>query len=264
MKSTGSSAIRLQLLETREASASWNMALDEALLDAAAAGAQPPCLRFYSWRPPAVTLGWSLDAAAEADIEACRAAGVPVVRRITGGGAVFHENELTYGIVLPVSAVAGPIEESYGLICGAIASGLNFLKKGFEFTPVNDIIYRSKKVSGSAQVRRSGWLLQHGTILLEPDAEKMFSLLRVPEGKYRKHGLGAARQRTGGLSGALGRKIGFDEAADAALRGLRTVFDTGADPQPIPWGIEEAARALEPKYRSDEWNLFRRGEQKNK
>jgi lipoate---protein ligase len=249
--------ISVQLFETRADEAARNMSLDEALLDAAAAGAQTPCLRFYSWRPPALTIGYSLDAAAETDSEACREAGAPVVRRITGGGAVFHDNELTYSVVLPLSAAPGPIENSYGLICGAIAAGLDFLKKGFEFNPVNDIIYHSKKVSGSAQVRRGGWLLQHGTIILGLDPEKMFSLLRVPEGKFRKHGLEAARQRTGSLAEVLGREVTFEETAAAVLRGIGTIFEIESGPRPFPPDVVDAALRLEPKYRSDEWNLHR-------
>lgn len=233
------------------------MALDEALLDAAAAGSQKPCLRFYSWRPPAITIGYSQDAAAETDLIACREAGVPVVRRITGGGAVFHDNELTYSIILPLGAAPGPIEDSYGLICGAIAAGLDFLKKGFEFIPVNDIIYQSKKLSGSAQVRRGGWLLQHGTVILGLDPDRMFSLLCVPEGKFRKHGLETARQRTGSLAEVLGRPVSFGEVETAVLRGIGTIFEIESGPRPFPPKVLDSARRLEAKYRSDDWNLHR-------
>lgn len=247
----------VRLFETQAARAAWNMALDEALLDAAAAGSQSPCLRFYSWRPPAITIGYSQDAAAETDLIACREAGVPVVRRITGGGAVFHDNELTYSMILPLGAAPGPIEDSYGLICSAIAAGLDFLKKGFEFIPVNDIIYQSKKLSGSAQVRRGGWLLQHGTVILGLYPDRMFSLLRVPEGKFRKHGLETARQRTGSLAEVLGCPVSFEEAATAVLRGIGTIFEIESGPRPFPPDVLDSARRLEAKYRSDDWNLHR-------
>ena len=248
---------RVQRLETQAGDAAYNMALDEALLEEAIAGRRPAALRFYSWNPSAVTIGYAQDAALETDPEACRAAGVPVVRRITGGGAVFHNRELTYCVVIPVSAVPGSIGDSYSLICGAIASGLGFLKKGFEFSPVNDIIYRSKKVSGSAQVRRGGWLLQHGTVLLDADLERMFSFLRVPEDKLRRHGLESARQRVGCLREVMGREVAFEEAADAVRRGLETVFDIGGPPVEIEQHTAALARELECRYRSEAWNFHR-------
>jgi lipoate-protein ligase A len=134
---------------------------------------------------------------------------------------------------------------------------LDFLQNGFEFSPVNDIIYRGKKVSGSAQVRRGGMLLQHGTVLLEPDMDRMFSLLRVPEGKFRKHGLEKARARVGGVSDAIGGHVSAAEAADVIAKGLGAVFGLDAEPSPIPANVIEAALRIEPRYRSEKWNLRR-------
>ncbi len=249
--------MKMQWYETIEAEAAWNMAVDEALLEEAAAGRLEAACRFYRWNPPAITIGYAQDAAAETDLEACRTAGVPVVRRITGGGAVFHENEITYSLVFPAAPRFANIGDSYRIICGAIAAGLDFLKNGFEFSPVNDIIYRGKKVSGSAQVRRGGWILQHGTVLLDPDIDRMFTLLRVPEDKFRKHGLGAARMRVGGLKEVVGREVGFEEAAEAIIKGFRTAFDVSAKQSYLPDRVTSAARVIETRYRSDDWNLRR-------
>jgi lipoate---protein ligase len=252
-----SGKIRLQQFDTQAGEPAWNMALDEAILEEAAAGRQRPALRFYTWNPPAVTIGYSQDAAAETNLDACRAAGVPVIRRITGGGAVFHENEITYSLVIPVGAAPGAIEDSYRMICGSIASGLDFLQNGFEFSPVNDIIYHRKKVSGSAQLRRGGMILQHGTVLLNPDIERMFALLHVSETKFRKHGLESAHARVGGLGEAVGRHVGAEEAAEAIERGLRAVFEIDAAASPVADELIEAARSFEPLYHSDAWNLNR-------
>ncbi|MFA6448196.1 MAG: biotin/lipoate A/B protein ligase family protein [bacterium] len=252
-----SAKIRLELFETLSGEPAWNMALDEAILNEAAAGRQRPALRFYTWTPPAVTLGYSQDAGKETDLEACRNAGIQVVRRITGGGAVFHENEITYSLVIPAAAAPGAIENSYRLICGAIAAGLDFLRNGFEFSPVNDIIYHGRKVSGSAQLRRGGMILQHGTVLLDPDIERMFTLLRVPENKFRKHGLESARDRVGGVSEAIGRRIGPEEAAETILKGMNAVFDIDGFESPVPESLIETALKLEPLYLSDDWNLRR-------
>ncbi len=249
--------MKMQWYKTTEADAAWNMAVDEALLEEAVAGRIEAACRFYRWRPPAVTIGYAQDAAAETDLAACRAAGVPVVRRITGGGAVFHENEITYSLVVPAAADFRNIESSYRILCGAIAAGLDFLKNGFEFSPVNDIIYRGKKVSGSAQIRRGGWILQHGTVLLDPDVDRMFTLLRVPENKFRKHGLGSARMRVGGLKDTVGREINFEEAAEAIMKGFRATFDVDTGQSEFPDRVTDAAHNIAPRYRSDEWNLRR-------
>lgn len=247
---------RLMFLETGAADGPWNMALDEALLNEAAAGRERPSLRFYSWRPPAVTIGYAQDAGVEIDLDACRAAGVPALRRITGGGAVFHQAELTYCVVVPASAFPGPISVSYEIICGALASGLDFFQNGFKFSPVNDIIFGDKKVSGSAQVRRGGMIMQHGTALLDTDLNAMFGLLRVPEEKFRKHGLSEARRRVCSLKEILGYAPTFEEAAEAVKLGFQTVFDFG-DPEPPSAETLAAAAALVPKYLSDDWNLRR-------
>ena len=109
------------------------------------------------------------------------------VRRITGGGAVFHDNELTYSIVIPESHPQIPknIIDSYKRICGAIMKGLDKLGIDSKYFPINDILTNNKKISGNAQTRKSKTVLQHGTILMDVDVEKMFSLLKVPDEKIK-------------------------------------------------------------------------------
>ncbi|HOO55512.1 MAG TPA: biotin/lipoate A/B protein ligase family protein [bacterium] len=248
----------LELIETQTGAPSWNMALDEALLEEAVAGRQGPVLRFYRWEPSAVTLGYSQDAEREVDVAAAAAAGVGVVRRITGGGAVFHENEITYSIILPVTAVPGTIEDSYRRICGAMVRGLNFFRRGFVFSPVNDIIFDGKKVSGSAQARRGGWLLQHGTVLLDTDFDRMFGILRVPEGKFRKHGLESARSRVTCMKRVLGRELGFEEARRALCDGFDEDFGISGTERGVPENAKKVADKLVFRYDSDDWNFKRK------
>ena len=90
------------------------------------------------------------------DIEACRGRGVDIVRRITGGGAVFHDAELTYSIVIPEGHPLAPpsILDSYGLLCAGIIEGLKELGIKSEFSPINDIVSAGKKISGNAQTRK--------------------------------------------------------------------------------------------------------------
>ncbi len=121
-------AYEFRLLETGFHRAAFNMGLDEALLRSVAEGKSLPTLRFYGWAPPAVSIGYFQGLHEEVDAAACKTAGIDVVRRITGGGAVFHHHEVTYSIVLPLShPLARPnILDSYRLLLGGIIEGSQF------------------------------------------------------------------------------------------------------------------------------------------
>jgi lipoate-protein ligase A len=109
-----------RLLITEDNSAFKNMAMDRAVLVENSNGNVPPTVRFYTWKPSAISIGYFQSLQDEVDLEKCNMIGVDCVRRITGGGAVFHENELTYSIVIPESHSQIPknILDSYGRICG--------------------------------------------------------------------------------------------------------------------------------------------------
>ncbi|MDR3147330.1 MAG: lipoate--protein ligase family protein, partial [Treponema sp.] len=214
-----------RLLDTGSGPGAYNMALDEALLETVAAGA-PPVLRFYGWSPPAVSIGYFQGLEEEVDCAACARRGVDLVRRISGGGAVFHDAEITYSLIMPLDhPLAGAsIVGSYGRLCAGITAGLGVLGIDAAFVPINDIVAGGKKVSGNAQTRRQGCVLQHGTVLLDLDAERMFELLKVPQEKMKGKLIGDVRSRVTGLYALLGRQIPFDEAREALARGFRTAL----------------------------------------
>jgi len=157
-----------------------NMAVDEALLQSIV-----PVLRFYSWKPKAVSIGYFQSLDAEVDTKACKARDIDVVRRITGGGAVFHDQELTYSVICPEELFSFDILESYQQICGFIVKGLKKYGLDAKFVPINDITIKGKKISGNAQSRKQGKIIQHGTILLDVDADEMFKVLKVPDEKMK-------------------------------------------------------------------------------
>jgi len=216
-----------RLLKTENNTAAANMAIDRAVLVANSEGKVPPTVRFFTWKPPAISIGYFQSLEEEVDLDVCEKLGVDYVRRMTGGGAVFHDEELTYSIVIPESHSQIPknIIESYGRICGALMNGLKHLGIESKYAPINDIITDGKKISGNAQTRKAKTVLQHGTILIDVDVDKMFSLLKVPNEKIKNKLIADVKQRVTSVKQILGEDIRFNEAAEAMKIGFEEEFN---------------------------------------
>ena len=216
-----------RLLITEDNSAFKNMAMDRAVLVENSNGNVPPTVRFYTWKPSAISIGYFQSLQDEVDLEKCNMIGVDCVRRITGGGAVFHENELTYSIVIPESHSQIPknILDSYGRICGAIIKGLKQLDIESQYYPINDIITDGKKISGNAQTRKLKTVLQHGTVLLDVDVEKMFTILKVPDEKIKDKLISDVRKRVTSVKNILGKDVSFIDSAEAMKIGFEKEFN---------------------------------------
>ncbi|MBE3121435.1 MAG: lipoate--protein ligase family protein [Thermoplasmata archaeon] len=215
-----------RLLQTGFNTAFSNMAVDRAILVVNSEGKVPPTVRFYGWIPSAISIGYFQSLADEVDIRACERLGVDYVRRITGGGAVFHEKELTYSIVIPESHPEIPknIMKSYGRICGAVQKGLHHLGIESEYVPINDIVTGGRKISGNAQTRKLETVLQHGTVLMDVDVDKMFSLLKVPNEKIKDKLITDVKQRVTSVRHLLGKDVRFEEVAGAMKIGFEEEF----------------------------------------
>ena len=229
-----------------------NMARDEALLEACRRdGEDPrqyPVLRIYGWNVPTLSLGRFQDALRSVDQGFCREHGIPVVRRPTGGAAVLHDREVTYCLVGPTGEAPfrGSILDSYKEIAAGIAEGLSLLglspdlgcKSKDRTTPASDIppqcfarvgnyeiTFAGKKVVGSAQVRRKGASLQHGSVLLDAN------------GRLFDEATGGQREERRGwttLRELLGRRPDFEEVALALARGLGSGFS-------VDWAMGDIA-----------------------
>jgi len=237
----------IRVLETGYNTAPWNMALDEVLMNGVN---DMPVLRLYGWKPPAVSIGYFQSMEEEVDVKKCKNIGIEVVRRITGGGAVLHDSELTYSFM--TTKYPQNIMESYKLICDAIVVCINKLGFDAKFAPLNDIIVNGKKVSGNAQTRKKGTLLQHGTILLDVNVEKMFSILKVPSEKIRDKIITDVKERVMGVNKT------FQEVAFALKEGFSEKFDARLIIDKLT--IEEeynANKLAKEKYAKDEWNWKR-------
>jgi len=244
-----------RLLDTGKGPAAMNMAIDEALMLSG-----KPALRFYGWEPPAVSIGYFQGIEQEVDPGKCAQLGVDVVRRLTGGGAVYHDQELTYSFVAPEEGpIARNILESYRQICAPIVRGLKNLGLVAKFKPINDIIVNGRKISGNAQTRRKGMILQHGTILLDVNIRRMFSLLKVPNEKIRDKMISAAEDRVTSVSRELSAAISRDAVKEALVEAFRQEsYVRGLEPEALSTEeLKNARKLAETKYSTEEWNFMR-------
>jgi lipoate-protein ligase A len=215
-----------RLLQTGFNTAYKNMAIDKAILIVNSENKVPPTVRLYGWVPPAISIGYFQSLTEEVDLDSCKKLGVDYVRRITGGGAVFHDKELTYSIVIPEEHPVIPknILKSYGRICNALLHGLKQLGIKGAYAPINDILVDGKKISGNAQTRKANTVLQHGTILLDVDVNMMFSLLKVPNEKIKDKLIQDVKQRVTSIEHILGKQIRFKDVAEALKVGFEEEF----------------------------------------
>jgi len=175
-----------------------NMGIDEAVLNAVSSGRSRRTLRLYMWRPSAISIGRFQALDEVVNLEACNKRGVAVVRRITGGGSVFHDEkgEVTYSIAVEEDRLPSrDFIESFRFLAGGVVTALQSLGLPAAFAPINDVVVNGRKISGSAQVRRGGAVLQHGTVLLEMDRRLAFELLKVPRQKLNDKSLLKAEDR---------------------------------------------------------------------
>ena len=184
-----------------------HMALDDVMLDEVAAGRRPPTLRVWEWAGPAVVMGRFQSLRNEVDAEAAREHGIEVVRRISGGGAMFIEpgNTITYSIVAPESLVAGmTFEEAYAHMDAWVIEALAGLGIRAWYQPLNDITSDAGKIAGAAQTRRRGTVLHHVTMAYDIDARKMLQVLRIGREKLSDKGTTSAGKRVDPLRSQTG------------------------------------------------------------
>src|SRR3972149_1884626 len=210
-------AAKWRLLITQPTDGPLNMAIDEAILPGVAEGAPPPTLRFFAWEPPCLSLGYS-QPVTDVDMDHLKARGYDIVRRPTGGKAILHTDELTYSVITPQTdpRVAGGIVESYRRVSeekkqnNSANSALSAAKVNpvcFE-TPSNyEITVIGKKLVGSAQARKQGVVLQHGSLPLTGDIARICAVLTFGDEAARERAKERVRARAITLELALGQIV---------------------------------------------------------
>lgn len=272
-----------RLIRSGHVTATRNMAIDEAMIDHVAAGG-PPTLRLYGWEPAAVSLGYFQDFDSEVDELACKSLGIDIVRRLTGGRAILHDVEVTYSLVISEAHPLIPrgITESYRVISEGLVRGLELLGLEAKMTVPErrtqggtarlgsspacfdapswyEVTVDGKKVIGSAQVRRKGVVLQHGSIPLDLDAEKLFTVLKFDNDAARERAKRLFVRNATSVRASLGRPVSFLDVSNGLLTGLQEVLGIGfKEDELTPWEQERAIELVATRYGTDAWNHRRR------
>ncbi|MGX9135243.1 lipoate--protein ligase family protein [Rummeliibacillus sp. JY-2-4R] len=262
-------------------SPSYNMALDQALLHWHSKGLIPPVIRFYEWNPATLSIGYFQRAQKDIDFEQLHKLNLGFVRRPTGGRAVLHEHELTYSVIVSEEYPDMPktITEAYrviseGLLLGFRNLGLDayfsipdsdekreILKKPksavcFDAPSWYELVVEGKKVAGSAQTRQEGVILQHGSILIDLDDEKLISLFKFPseasKERMRKH----LPQKAIAINQLASRKVDVETCTKAFHKGFEDALDIELVPYELTQEQQDYVENLaKTRYENDEWNF---------
>ncbi|WP_185751127.1 lipoate--protein ligase family protein [Arthrobacter sp. 31Y] len=231
-----------------------NVALDEVLTEEVGAGLRNPTLRFWDWEEPSVVIGSFQSVRNEVDPDGVTRHGISVVRRISGGGAMFMEagNCITYSLYLPQTLVDGiSFADSYAFLDAWVMAALKKLGITAFYVPLNDIATDQGKIGGAAQKRlANGGMLHHVTMSYDIDADKMVDVLRIGKEKLSDKGTRSAKKRVDPLR----RQTGL--ARSAIIDAMTEVFADryGAVESRLTENeLDEALKRVEEKFGTEEW-----------
>lgn len=267
-------------IDSGNQSPSYNMALDEKLMDWHRIGSIPPVIRFYGWTPATLSLGYFQHVEKEINLEEVKRHSLGFVRRATGGRSVLHDDELTYSVIVSEKHPMMPetVTEAYRVISEGLLEGFRSLQLQAEFSiPSTDaekkalkeprssvcfdapswyeLVVEGRKVAGSAQTRQKGVILQHGSIILSIDEEKLFDLFRYPNEKVRRRMQQSFSKKAVAINELLVNPVSVSVIKEAFKQG----FEKGLDVQLETFQLtdEQAQEVLQlasEKYANDRWN----------
>ena len=247
-----------RLLDSGPADGAWNMAVDEAMLEAGVAGLLVPTLRFYAWQPAGVSLGYFQPLDASISLEEIARRGFGLVRRPSGGRAILHKS----------------VMGSYRSISRGIEAGLGLLgvgaqlaeRKGEERMKAQglptvcfakaakcDMTVQGRKIVGSAQTRRRGIIMQHGSVPIHIDPEEHLAVM--PGDGVDEASKAKLMEAACGVADALGQPVSYEELAAALAQGFAERLGLILEPGELTeWELAKARELKETKYTTDEWN----------
>lgn len=264
-----------RLILTPPSTGAHNMALDEALLITTSKKNVMPALRLYSWDPATLSLGYA-QSIADVNLAELSLLGWGLVRRPTGGRAILHTDELTYSIAAPLDdpVAQGTLLESYQRISFALLSALALLgieadaNRTYAHSPTNqkepvcfevpsnfEITVSGKKLIGSAQARKNGGVLQHGSLPLFGDLSRITRVLNYPDEQKKLEGISRLQDHAGTILSLTGKYVTINDAQDAFITAFAKELHLNL--QKTDPSEEETIIANElmiKKYGSLEWN----------
>jgi len=265
-----------RLIESGFGNAYWNMSVDQAIMRAVACEEKPPTLRLYGWRPPAVSLGYFQAFDDGIDISECRRRGYDIVRRPTGGRAILHDHEVTYSFCIRQEAlrdgrsVMGSYREiSRGIVAGLAGLGAQVGLGADASKPARtrarpdticfakaarcDLTAGGRKIVGSAQVRRNGAILQHGSIPISISPDDHAAVM--PGNRTASVAASSLKGAAAGVAQLLGCPVSFEELSGAVIEGFAEAFEVAFHLEQLSASEEAVARKLcREKYGTAAWN----------
>lgn len=274
-------SVKWNFIDSGLCSPSFNMALDEALLNWHSEGLIAPTIRFYGWQPAALSIGYFQKVEKEIDMAAVERFGLGFVRRPTGGRGVLHEHELTYSIIVSEDYPDMPetVTEAYRVLSEGLLEGFKNLGLAAYFSvPDSDeeianlklpksavcfdapswyeMVVEGKKVAGSAQTRQKGVILQHGAILIELDAEKLLSLFQFDTAEAKARMAKKIPEKAVAINSLRTEPASLEECIIAFKAGFEQALEIDLEPYILSAEqLEEVKRIEEKKYASDDWNF---------
>ncbi|SDM87326.1 lipoate-protein ligase A [Psychrobacillus sp. OK028] len=260
---------------------SFNMAMDEALLDWHSEGHIPPVIRFYEWNPATLSIGYFQSVEKEIDMEAVKSLGLGFVRRPTGGRGVLHEHELTYSVIVTESYPSMPatVTEAYRVISEGLLLGFQNLGLDAYFSVPNtdeqkenlkkpksavcfdtpswyELVVEGKKVAGSAQTRQKGVILQHGAILLDLDEDKLIQTFKFSSEEVRERVKRSLSQKAVAINKIISKPISIEECKTAFKKGFADALEIELVEYKLTKQQLDYIKELEStRYANDEWNF---------
>jgi lipoyl(octanoyl) transferase len=258
-----------RFIDTGEGDCYSNMAIDEALFQAYEPGRSMPIFRIYAWNPAAFSIGFSQDPVTEFDLKECERSGIDFVRRMTGGGVIFHDKELTYSIVCSEKDIEKTYfaKEMYKTLCSFLIKAYQNMGIDAEFSLMADkppkagwvcfrhkerydIVIGGKKLGGNAQRRRRDMIFQHGSIPFQLSPEKYR--------RFLKNKTVLDENDACSLNKVMADNISFCELKENLLAAFKEslgadLIDDALNP------VEKSLRDgfLQSKYSTKEWNFFK-------
>jgi lipoate-protein ligase A len=251
-----------------------NMAVDDAVLQAVCKKKSPCTLRVYAWQPPCLSLGYA-QSFQDVDTSRLDDLGWDVVRRPTGGRAILHADELTYALIAPDShpAFSGGVLASYRKLSDALVRALEILGLDVDVSPDSalseeqrqepvcfqrpsayEITVQGKKIVGSAQLRRLGAVLQHGTIPLGGDIARICQVLKYDDDSARQDAVHGVRMRSATVEDILHTQAPWETAVRALTQGFEQALGWQfSEGNLSPLELNTSRALIESRYASQEW-----------